>query len=113
MKNAPAISVERSAVAAAPREKITAKEIDPSKYGLKPFDTLFDELDEDEPVHSPSVTHAKEMMRRGEELRAKSSQARAQKKKEFVLNLLIRNATFDWKRRNNLKASRWTIWSES
>lgn len=64
------ISVDRSA----PREKISAKEIDPSKYGLKPFDTLFDELDEDEPAHSPSVSHAKEMMRRGEELRSKSSQ---------------------------------------
>ncbi len=58
-----------------PKEKISVQQIDPAKYGLKSFDSLFDDLDDSTP-QSPSVSHAKEMMRRGEELRAKSSSER-------------------------------------
>lgn len=101
-------------VDAAPREKISVKEIDPTKYGLKSFDALFDELDDKEPVGSPSVSHAREMMKKGEELRAKSSLVSPICSfVSPVVDRRHRNAMFDWKKQNSLKMFPWMTWRRS
>ncbi len=72
-----------AATCSSPVPKVTIQDLDPSKFGIKSFTSLFADLEEEqEPAQSPSMTLARDIIHRGEALRSKSMQERHKREEE-------------------------------
>jgi hypothetical protein len=68
-KSEPAVDVQRRA--SEPLPKVTIQDLDPNKFGIKSFSTLFADLEEEQEVAvSPSMSLARDIIQRGEVLRS-------------------------------------------
>ena len=84
-KSAPVAAAATSVSQALP--KVTIRDLDPSKFGIKSFSSLFADLEEEQEVTvSPSMSHARDIILKGEELRSLAMQER-QKREEVEKKL--------------------------